>query len=279
MSNAFDWAARSGDAWAVRWRDTDRGLSGLAPALNAAIAAAAPSGPFTAFDVGCGPGSTTLDLAQARPDATIAACDLSPALVEVARERLGECSGVEVVLGDARQAAVERGPFDLIYSRHGVMFFADPFAAFADLRRAATDRGKLVFSCFQDWSANSWASQLASAAAGKALPPPGREPSGFAFADPEYVREILQNARWRDAEAEPVAFSYIPGEGEQAVDRALDFLSEIGPASAVLRELAGEQREQAVERMRGLVDAHFDGSRVQFDAAAWIWTASAGEGN
>jgi SAM-dependent methyltransferase len=276
MSNAFDWAARSGDAWAARWRDTDRALSGLAPPLQETIAAAAPSGPFTAFDVGCGPGSTTLGLAQARPDARIVACDLSPALVEVARERLRDFRLVDVVLADAQQVALERAPFDLIYSRHGVMFFADPFAAFADLRRAATDGCKLVFSCFQDWSANPWASQLASAAAGRQLPPPGREPSGFAFADPDYVRDILHSGGWREAEVESVGFAYIPGEGDFAVEQAVAFLSEIGPASNVVRELAGEQREEAVQRMRVIVQQHFNGTRVEFDAAASIWAATAG---
>lgn len=277
MTNAVDWATRSGDAWAARWRDTDHCLSGLAPPLQAAIATAAPPGPFTAFDVGCGPGSTTHGLAQARADARIVACDLSPALVEVASERLRDSGCVEVVLGDAQQVALERGPFDLIYSRHGVMFFGDPFAAFADLRRAAaTDTGKLVFSCFRDWAANPWASQLATAAAGRGLSRPGREPSGFAFAEPEYVADILQSAGWHDAEVVPVDFGYIAGEGHLAVEQALAFLCEIGPASAVVRELAGQQREEAVHRMRGVIEAHFDGNKVRFQAAAWIWTAQAG---
>lgn len=224
LSNALEWATRSGDAWAERWRDTDRALSGLAPALQAALVAAAPSGAFRALDIGCGAGSTTLALAIARPDATIVACDLSPALVEVARNQLEPLPSVEVVLGDAAQIALERAPFDLLYSRHGVMFFPDPFAAFAKLRRAASAGAKLVFSCFKDWSSNLWASELASVAAGGALPPPGREPSGFAFAEPGYD---------------------------------------------------GRERADAVQRMRGIIEAHFDGKKVEFEAAAWVWTARA----
>lgn len=275
MSNVFDWATRSGDAWAARWHDTDRGLSGLAAPLQAAIVDATPAGPFKALDVGCGPGSTTRGLAQARADARIVACDLSPALVEVASERLRDLGSVDVVLGDARQVALERRPFDLIYSRHGVMFFGDPAAAFADLRRAATDTGQLVFSCFRDWAANPWASELATAAAGRGLPTPGREPSGFAFAEPEYVGDILQSAGWHDAKVVPVDFEYIPGEGHSAVEEAVAFLCEIGPASAVVRELGGQQREEAVQRMRAVIKAHFNENRVRFQAAAWIWTAKA----
>ena len=275
MSTGFDWAARSGDAWAARWQDTDRALSQLASPLQAAVAAAAPDGAFAAMDVGCGPGSTTLELARARSEARIVACDLSPSLAAVARERLREFREVEVVLGDAQQVALDRAPLDLIYSRHGVMFFADPYAAFASLRRAAAESGRLVFSCFQDWAANPWASQLAAAAAGRPLPPPGRAPSGFAFADPDYVRDILESAGWRDAQVEPVRFAYLAGEGHLAIEHALAFLCEIGPASGVVRELAGEEREKAVLRMREVIAANFDGRRVEFDAAAWIWTATA----
>lgn len=275
MSNIPDWATKSGDVWAARWRDTDRGLSGLAPALNSAILAAAPPGPFSALDIGCGPGTTTLDLVRARLDAQIVACDLSPALAQVARERLADFASVEVVIGDAQLVAVERAPFDLLYSRHGVMFFPDPAAAFTALRHAASDRGKIVFSCFQDWDANPWASELASAAAGEPLPPPGREPSGFAFAEPDYVRHIFDQAGWTRASAEPIQFSYVAGQGDRAVDNALSFFTVIGPAARVIESLPESAREGGVQRMRGIIERHFDGQKVEFDAAAWIWTAQA----
>ena len=276
MSTTAEWATRSGDVWAARWRDTDRALSGLALPLQSAILAAAPADPFAALDVGCGPGSTTLDLASIRPDARIVACDLSPALLQVARERLTDVPNVELVLGDAQALAVERGQFDLIYSRHGVMFFADPAAAFADLGRGASAEARLVFSCFQSWDANPWASELASAAAGAPLPPPGREPSGFAFADPDYVRGIFDAAGWTRAAVKPVVFPYVAAQGEGAVKEALSFLSVIGPAARTLDSLAEDARDAAVRRMRDVIAGHYDGRKVEFEAAAWIWTAQAG---
>lgn len=275
MSNIPEWATRSGDAWAERWRETDRGLSGLAPALDGAILAAAPPGSFTALDIGCGPGTTTLALLRARPDAQIVACDLSPALARVAGERVAGSASVEVVLGDAQAVAVGRGPFDLLYSRHGVMFFPDPVAAFTDLRRAAAAGASMVFSCFQSWDSNAWASELASAAAGRPLPPPGREPSGFAFAQCDYVRGIFEAAGWTSASVEPVPFAYVAGEGDGAVDEALSFLCAIGPAARLIDELPEEPRDRAVQAMRRVIERHFDGQKVEFDAAAWIWTARA----
>ena len=270
-----DWAGSSGDIWARRWRDTDRALAAVGEALDRAILEAAPEGAFSALDVGCGPGTTSLSLAARRPDASILGCDLSEPLVGIARERSAGSPNVRFNAADAEQAALEHRPFDLIFSRHGVMFFDDPHRAFRALREAAAGEGRLVFSCFRSWAENPWAGEIASAAAGTALPPPGREPSGFAFADPAYVRDILDGAGWADAQPQAVNFSYVAGEGLKAVDQALDFLAELGPASRVLEGIADGDRDAAMLRMRQAISAHHRDGRVIFPAAAWLWRASA----
>lgn len=273
MSSTFDWATHSGDAWTRRWREIDAALSDLAPRLQDALLDVIPARPFAALDVGCGAGSTSEQLARQRTDATIVGCDLSPSLIRLAQDRLADLKSVRVVLGDAQVIAGSEGPFDLIFSRHGVMFFADPIVAFRNLRAATKPGGALVFSCFQDWRANPWASELASAAADRALPPPGREAGGFAFADPDHVRQILETAGWNDAELRPAPFVYVAGAGENAVKQALDFLSEIGPASRVLSSMPDGERPAAVERMRHVLDSRCVGDRVEFPAAAWLWSA------
>ena len=273
---APDWSGSSGDVWSQRWRETDRGLAEVGRALDEAIAASAPAGPFRALDVGCGPGTTTLALAARRPDAQILACDLSPALVAVARQRGEGVASARFITMDAEKAAREHGPFELIFSRHGVMFFDDPQRAFRTFREAASAAGRLVFSCFQAWEANPWAAELAEAAAGRNLPPPGREPSGFAFADPDYVRNILQTAGWSDADARALAFEYVAGEGPDAAELALSFFAEIGPAARILEALDGDAREAALERMQDVIGRHERAGQVVFPGAAWIWTAAAG---
>jgi SAM-dependent methyltransferase len=275
MTGTIDWATHGGDVWTRRWRDTDAGLAEIGTRLHAALLESAPSGPFRALDIGCGPGSTSLEFAHARPDAKIVACDISPSLWQLARERLDGLGGVRVVLGDAEEVAGREGPFDLLFSRHGVMFFSDPVRAFTRFRAASAPGATIVFSCFQDWEANPWASELSEAVAGHPLPPPGREPSGFAFADPDYVGHILQAAGWRDAEAQPTPFRYVAGRGEGAVDRALDYLAEIGPASRTMLELPEPERPAALIRMRQVIERHSADGIVEFPAAAWIWRAKA----
>jgi SAM-dependent methyltransferase len=272
---AAEWASASGDAWAQRWRDTDRGLAGLAPYLLSAITERAPVGRFAAFEIGCGPGSTALAVAESCPQALITACDISPALVEVARQRTADVSGIRVLLGDAETIAASGGPFDLLFSRHGVMFFQDPVHAFRSFREAANPGASLVFSCFQNWQSNPWASELASAAAGCTVPLPGREPGGFAFADPDYVRQVLSLSGWVEAEPSSVGFRYVAAEGDNAVDNALSFFLEIGPASRVVQSLQEDERSGAIERILSVVEQHFNGKQVAFPAAAWIWRAKA----
>jgi SAM-dependent methyltransferase len=272
---AAEWATKSGDVWARRWRETDAGLEGLSAPLLGEIAAEAPSGGFEAFEVGCGAGSTAFAVAEACPEARITACDISPSLAAIARERSAGIGRIRVLVGDAEAVAAGEGPFDLIFSRHGVMFFPDPVRAFRALRGACSSGASLVFSCFQSWASNPWASQLACAAADRVLPPPGREPSGFAFADPDYVLEIFGASGWSEAEPRAVHFRYVAGTGANAVEDALSFLTDIGPASRVVQSLPEDERSAAVERMRGVIEQHFDGVAIALPAAAWIWRATA----
>lgn len=274
MPHSPQWATVTGNVWAERWRELDFGLAGVAAQLDPAILAAAPPDPFRALDIGCGAGSTSLALSKARPEATIVACDLSPSLVKIAEERLAGTSA-EIMLGDAEEIAARESPFDLLFSRHGVMFFADPVRAFRAFRQAARPGASLVFSCFEHWADNTWASGLASGAAGRAVDPPGREPGGFAFADPDYTRSILRAAGWTNPTRQSFQFRYVAGRGELAVDNALSLLCAVGPASIVLRDLNEHQRDQAAQRMRGAIECHRNGTEVAFPAAACIWSARA----
>ncbi|HEY8591303.1 MAG TPA: methyltransferase domain-containing protein [Sphingomicrobium sp.] len=272
---APDWARANGDIWGRRWRDTDRGLGGLSKPLVDAIVACAPDRDFDAFEVGCGPGTTTLDVADACPRASVVACDISPSLAAIARDRSGGRSNIRVVIGDAAERASDEAPFDLVFSRHGVMFFADPVGAFSALRAASNSGAALVFSCFRDWSLNPWAVEVADAVAGTKVPAPGREPSGFAFADPAYARELLEAAGWEPHEPQPIDFTYVAADGGNAVADALDFFSEIGPAARLMAAMDEKDRRGATERMRSVLERHCAAGAVSFPAAAWIWTATA----
>ena len=159
------------------------------------------------------------------------------------------------------------GAPDLLFSRHGVMFFDDPAAAFASLHTAAAPDALLVFSCFDAVSRNPWATTLFDAA-----PPPG-VPGPFAFADPDYVAALLAETGWRDAHPTPVEFDYVAGQGDDPVADATEFFRRIGPTAAALRTASADEREGLLGRLVPILESRRDGETVWFPAAAWIWSA------
>ena len=270
MIAGTDWTGFVGDVWADEWRRTDRSFGDLSHQLDAAILAAAPTGPFRALDIGCGAGATSLALATARPDAEVVGVDLSQALVDVARNRLAGLPNCRVELGDVLVAAGAIRP-DLLESRHGVMFFADPVAAFAALRAAAAPGAKLVFSCFGPRKDNRFATLVDD------LVPPApvaaAEPGPFAFADPERVADILTRAGWRPNAPQRAPFAYRAGAGDDPIADAVSFLSRIGPAAAALREASDPDAFRLA--LAGALAHYRVGDAVDLPALGWIWRAQA----
>lgn len=272
MTTANDWSGRVGDVWAQEWLRTDRSFADLARHLDAVVLDSAPAGPFTALDIGSGAGATSLALATARPDATVISIDLSPGLVEVARQRGAHLANLRFETGNVVDHVAALRP-DLLVSRHGVMFFPDPHAAFAALRRAAAPGARLVFSCFADIDDNSWATLVSDAPAGAADYAPGP----FSFADPSFVQSVFSKAGWCNPQKERVDFTYRVSEGIDPVDDAFRFFLRIGPAAAVLRDAPQSDRPALEARLRDHLAAHRSGAAVDFPAAAWLWSATAGE--
>lgn len=273
MTEAADWRGAVGDVWADEWRRTDRAFAALSPSLDAAILAAAPGGPFRALDVGCGAGGTSLSLATARPDAAILGVDLSPALVGVARDRAAGRAHVAFASGDAIHVAETAGPVDLLFSRHGVMFFPDPSFAFTALHGVTRPGGALVFSCFADPAANTFAVPLARALD---LPAPtSAGPGPFAFADPDRVAALLTAAGWRDPRPQRVDFPYRVGAGDAPLDDAVSFLSRIGPAATAMRGSHPDRRRELRDSLREFLSGYADDKAVDLPAAAWLWSATA----
>lgn len=276
MTERAEWQGVVGDVWSQEWQRTDRTFAGLAPHLDAAIRAAAPK-TGTALEIGCGAGATTLALAAARPDLAITAIDISEGLIRRARERATGAANIAFLVGDASAPPEVVGGYDLAFSRHGVMFFPDPVAAFAAIRARMAPGAPLVFSCIRPIAENPWAAEVAVAATnGAAAPTPaGYVPGPFAFADPAFVEEVLTEAGWRAEEPRAVDYPYLAGAGKDPVGDALEFFARIGPAARALVTVDEAERPAAIERVRAVLERHRRGDVVEFPAAAWIWTAHA----
>lgn len=277
MTDASEWRGRVGDTWAAEWRRTERAFAGIGAALDATIADLAPaSGRGRALDLGCGVGSTARALAAVRPDMAVVGADLSAPLLAVARELSAGIANLAFVDGDAAAVAAERAPLDLIVSRHGVMFFPDPAAAFAGLNAAAGRHAPLVFTCFRGRDRNDWSGAIEAALD---IPPPavaGNVPGPYAFADDARTGALLAAAGWQDAQARALDVAWQVGGGADPVADALTFFERIGTVARVLAEVPPARRERLRDRLRALFAGRSRDGAVTFTAAIWLWTARAG---
>lgn len=269
MTQASDWQGGVGRAWAEEWQQTDHTFAQLTPALLARIAGQ-PG--HRVLDIGCGAGELSLALARDRADAQVLGLDVSPDLIDAARRRGAGHANLRFDLADAGAWCDPGFVPDLLVSRHGVMFFADPPAAFHQLAAAAAPGARLVFSCFRKPAENGWASAMAELVPPPAQPANPHAPGPFAFADPDHVRAML--AGWTDLVFTPYDFRYVAGEGADAQAQALALLRRIGPAASALRQAAPADRAGIEQGLRQVIAAHHRDGMVSFPAAAWIVTAT-----
>ncbi len=272
--DGVEWHGPTGDVWAEEWRRTDRTFAEISSELDQAVRERLGTGAMAVADIGCGAGATSMAAARANPQASVTGFDISPGLVAVARERAAGLPNCRFLVGPAEQEIASHGPFDMLISRHGVMFFDDPGMAFASLRAATRPGASLVFSCFRASALNLWASEVMTAIFGKLPPKPdGYEPGPFAFADEGFVRPMLEASGWTDVEVLPVDFTYHAGVGEDPVADAVSFFSRIGPAARALRVAEPEDRAAMIERIAAVCRSRVVGGEVVFPAAAWLWSA------
>ncbi|HEY8572603.1 class I SAM-dependent methyltransferase [Phenylobacterium sp.] len=266
------WNESAGPVWAQSQAALDRQL---APLGRAGMAVLAPGPGERILDVGCGAGETTLELkAAVGPGGAATGVDISRPLLKISRRRAEGLSGVEFVEADAQTHPFEPGAFDAVFSRFGVMFFADPQAAFGNIRRAMRPGGRLAFVCWRPPTENP-VMTLPMVAALPLLPQPPQPPEPgapgpFAFADPERPRSILEAAGFQDIAIAPHDEKVGGGDVEATTELAM----KIGPLGAQIREhphLAAAVREA----VRHALAPHAGPDGVKLGAAIWIVTARA----
>ena len=255
------WNGPNGQRW------TDRQASQdvlLAPVSQLLIDRIAPKIGDRIVDIGCGCGATSIALAErVAPGGFVLGVDISAPMLARARQLAPKGLPLDFAQADATVYPFEPGSFDLVVSRFGVMFFAEPAVSFANLRKALRPSGRVVFACWREPKANPWmtASLPAVYRHVPRLPQAGPEdPGPFAFASEERVKRILDGAGFSGIAMEACNVSLdiaIGGGLEAATDSAIS----IGPA--------------ARESVRELLAPHVRGQLVPLPGSIWIVTARA----
>jgi SAM-dependent methyltransferase len=192
-------------------------------------------------------------------------------MLERARQRAAEADLTNV---DFEQADAQVHPFapdahDLVLSRFGVMFFADPVAAFTNLLRTTKPGGRLVAVVWQPVARNQWVTLPSTALAiGRSLPPiPDDVPGAFGLADPDRVRTILTAAGFTDVSLEDLAAPFWLGPD---VEAAVGLAREIGVLRGAFEGLDADDTARALDALRDALASHHSANGVTLDSRAWV---------
>jgi SAM-dependent methyltransferase len=268
------WNGPGGQRWADRQQSQD---VLLAPVAEIMINRAKTKAGERIVDVGCGSGATTIALAQkVGSNGHVLGIDISAPMLARARQLSPNGAPVEFVLADATIYPFEPASFDLLASRFGVMFFAEPALSFANMRKALRPSGRLAFACWREPRDNPFFMAPLQAVYKHVpkLPPPGPDdPGPFAFASEARVNRVLSEAGFTDIAMErcDLALDIAIGRG---LDAAVESALEIGPASRALDGHPANVRSAATNSIREALATFAKGQAVPLPASIWIVTAA-----
>ena len=269
------WSGPAADQWATH---ADRIDAMMRPMTDDALRVVDVQPGERMLDIGCGSGATSLRMASAvQPGGSVSGVDISPQLLHVARARAAQTDlPVSFIEADAGVAQFDQ-PFDAAFSRFGVMFFEQPSAAFANIRKQMRDGGRITFICWRPIAENGWA--MVPLEAIKPMfdtpwtPPDTDAPGPFAFSDPAKVERILAEAGWRN-----IAIERWDGDnviaGGVSLEESTDFLLRIGPSARAIAERGLDAVAARARLMDALAPLH-DGTGVALSAACWFVSARA----
>jgi SAM-dependent methyltransferase len=272
VDQAREWGGPEGEHWVAnqaRYEELDRAFT---PVL---IDAAAIGPDERVLDIGCGCGQTTLLAARRAAAGSALGVDLSAPMLAraVADAAAAGLRNVRFERADVQVHRFPRAGFDLVLSRFGVMFFADPVAAFTNVAAALAPGGRLVFLCWQDVAVNEWVTVPASAALAHVPAPDfgsAGAPGPFSLASPARITDVLARASFGHTQVRAVEAQMRLGDD---AEDAVGFLAGIGVARRLLDQVDDATAERARAAVRDALRPYERPGGVRLGGAAWLVTA------
>lgn len=246
------WGGDAGRAWV----DTQELLDRLFEPFEQILVAEARG---DVLDVGCGAGATTRAVGG-----SCTGIDISAPMIAAAQQR----SAGQFICADAQTYPFLPASVDTIISRFGVMFFADPVAAFTNLHHAARGGATCALITWRCPEDNPFMVAAERAAAPLLPDLPIRkkdEPGQFGLADPVRINDILTQSGWRNIEIKPLDVECAMPEGD-----LIRYIARLGPVGLALAKADGQTRPRVIETMRPAFEPFRRGGEIRFNAACWM---------
>lgn len=116
------------------WRTVENSAAYLVPSIRPGL---------SVLDVGCGPGTITVDLARRVAPGRVTGLDAAAGVLEQATAHAAEegVDTVEFVVGDAYATGFDDDSFDIVHTHQTLQHVADPVAVLRELRRIVKPGG------------------------------------------------------------------------------------------------------------------------------------------
>lgn len=270
------WNGAGGQAWVVAQETLDAMFAPFEQVLLDEARACSLAKAAQVLDIGCGTGATTLALARGLGPAVLCeGLDISGPMIELARARAQRegLSSARFTQGDAQLHALAPASYALLVSRFGVMFFDDPVAAFANLRKAARAGAHLRCIAWRSPAENPFMTVAEKAAAPYLPNLPPRQPGApgqFAFADRERVAGLLAASGWVGIDIQPLDVNCTLSE-----EGLMRFISRLGPVGQALWQLEEPERQKVIDAMVPAFAPYLQDGQASYTAACWMLRARA----
>lgn len=264
------------DKAALNWLTLQTRIdAAFAPLTARALDAAAVGAGERVIDIGCGCGATTLELARrVGPAGEVRGFDVSAPMAARARERIAEAglAQAQVEIADAAVHPFVPDHADLLFSRFGVMFFVDPVAAFANLRRAMRPGGRMLCAAWRPLVENPWfvlPLEAARSLLPPMAPPEPDAPGPYAFGNPERVHAIMAAAGWREVTLtrQDIAIRLAP-PGQLA--EATEFVMRLGALARALVDVEAAVQARVAKAVAEVLASHDGTEGIHLTGSIWL---------
>ena len=267
------WNGAGGARWVARRAALD---AMLAPVQEALFERAAIQPGERVLDIGCGCGASAIAAAEkVASGGSVLGLDVSAAMLTCAHGLSPLDAPVTFVQGDAMVHHFKAASADIVISRLGLMYFADPVRAVLNIRTALRSEGRVAFACWGELRDNPWALEPLQAAYEHVPKLPGlrpHAPDDFAFGSAEWVEKVMTDAGLRRIRLErcDLALDLAAGEG---LDGAVRTALAMGPASRAVLGQPAENVEAATNAVSKALGRYAKEQGVLVPASFWVVTA------